>query len=231
MTGAGFFRTAWTLAAKDLVIEWRTREGISAMALFSLIVLVLFSFAFDLQTLKELGAAKLVPGILWTTLAFAGVVGFTRSFQVEARRDSLTALLLAPVDRGALFAGKALSNLVGLLLLEVVIVPLTAIFFSYDLLANLGPMAAVVVLHTVGLAEIGTLLGAVAAKVGRGEALLSTLLFPVAMPLFISAVKCTTAVLAGKELSSVSNWLLVAVGFDLLFLFVGLLTFEYVVEE
>ncbi len=231
MTGAGFFRTAWTLAAKDLVIEWRTREGISAMALFSLIVLVLFSFAFDLQTLRELGAAKLVPGILWTTLAFAGVVGFTRSFQVEARRDSLTALLLAPVDRGALFAGKTLSNLVGLLVLEVVIVPLTAIFFSYDLLANLGPMAAVVVLHTVGLAEIGTLLGAVATKVGRGEALLSTLLFPVTMPLFISAVKCTTAVLAGKELSSVSNWLLVAVGFDLLFLFVGLLTFEYVVEE
>lgn len=231
MTGAGFFRTAWILAAKDLGIEWRTREGISAMALFSLIVLVLFSFAFDLQTIRQLGAARLVPGILWTTLAFAGVVGFTRSFQVEARRDSMTALLLAPVDRGALFAGKALSNLVGLLVLEVVVVPLTAIFFNYDLLAILGPMAVVVVLHTVGLAEIGTLLGAVAAKVGRGEALLSTLLFPVTMPLFISAVKCTTAVLEGKGLSPVSNWLLVAFGFDLLFLFVGLLTFEYVVEE
>ncbi len=231
MTGAGFFRTAWTLAAKDLGIEWRTREGISAMALFSLIVLVLFSFAFDLQTIRQLGAARLVPGILWTTLAFAGVVGFTRSFQVEARRDSMTALLLAPVDRGALFAGNALSNLVGLLVLEVVVVPLTAIFFNYDLLAILGPMAVVVVLHTVGLAEIGTLLGAVAAKVGRGEALLSTLLFPVTMPLFISAVKCTTAVLEGKGLSPVSNWLLVAFGFDLLFLFVGLLTFEYVVEE
>jgi len=231
VTGAGFFRAAGVLAAKDLSIEWRTREGLSAMVLFSLIVLVVFSFAFDLATIKQLGPARLVPGILWTTLAFAGVVGFTRSFQVEARRDSMTALLLAPVDRGALFAGKSLSNLVELLLLEVIVVPLTAVFFSYDLLAILGPMTVVVFLHTFGLAEMGTLLGAVAAKVGRGEALLSTLLFPVTMPLFISAVKCTNAVLDGKELSSVSNWLLIAVGFDLLFLFVGLLTFEYVVEE
>ena len=231
MTGAGFFRAAGVLAAKDLSIEWRTREGLSAMVLFALIVLVVFSFAFDLATIKELGPARLVPGILWTTLAFAGVVGFTRSFQVEARRDSLTALLLAPVDRGALFAGKSLSNLVELLLLEMLIVPLSAVFFGYDLFAVLGPMSLVVFLHTFGLAEMGTLLGAVAAKVGRGEALLSTLLFPVTMPLFISAVKCTAAVLEGKPLSSVTNWLLVALGFDLLFLFVGLATFEYVVEE
>jgi len=231
MTGAGFFATVRVIAGKDLAIEWKTREGISAMALFSLIVLVVFNFAFDLQTIKELGAARLVPGIVWTTLAFGGVVGFTRSFQVEARRDSMKAILMAPVDRGAIFAGKSLANLVALAVLECLVLPLSAVFFDYNLLAVLGPLAAVVVLHTIGLAEMGTLLGAVAAKIGRGEALLSTLLFPVTMPLFISAVKCTTVVLEGRPLSDATSWMMIAAAFDMLFLFVGLLTFEYVVEE
>jgi heme exporter protein B len=231
MTGAGFLASVRIIAAKDLAIEWKTREGISAMALFSLIVLVVFNFAFDLSTIKQLGVARLVPGILWVTLAFAGVVGFTRSFQVESRRDSLTAILMAPVDRGALFVGKSLSNLILLVLLECLILPLSAIFFDFNLAEIFWPFTAVVLLHTLGLAEMGTLLGAVAAKVGRGEALLSTLLFPVTMPLFISAMKCTTAVLDGKPLSDVTSWLTIAAAFDLLFLFVGLMTFEFVVEE
>lgn len=229
--GAGFLRASWTVAVKDLRIEWQTLESLSSMALFSLLILVVFNFAFDLATVRQLGVDRLVPGVLWTTLAFAGIVGFSRSFQVEARGDALAALLLAPVDRGALFAGKAAANLVTLTVLEIVVVPLSAVFFDFDLPAIAGPLAVVLVLHTVGLSELGTLLGAVAARVGRGETLLAILLFSVATPLFISAVKCTAAVLAGDGLAAVANWLLIALGFDLLYLFLGLLTFEFVVEE
>jgi len=229
--GAGFLNTAVAVARKDLRIEWRTLESLSSMVLFALIVLVVFNFAFDLATIRELGVGKLVPGVLWTTLAFAGIVGFARSFQIESRSDAMTALLLAPVDRGALFAGKTFANLAALVTLELVVVPLSAVFFDYDLLAVAGPTASVLALHTLGIAELGTLLGAIASRVGRGEALLATLLFPVATPLFISAVKCTAAVLDGGGLASASKWLLIAVGFDLLYLFVGLATFEYVVEE
>ena len=229
--GPGFLRGALALAAKDLRIEWRTLETISAMVLFSLIVLVVFNFAFDLATIRQIGVARLVPGVLWVTFSFSGIVGFARSFQIERHRDSLTALLLAPVDRGALFAGKAIANLAALAALEALVLPLSAVFFDYDLIEVLGPMLLVVALHTVALAELGTLFAAVAARVGRGEALLATLLFPVASPVLISAVKCTAAVLDGKGLGGVSHWMLVTLGFDGLFFFVALLTFEYVLED
>ncbi len=229
--GPGFVRGTWVVAAKDLRIEWRTFETLSAMVLFSLIVLVVFNFAFDLATIRQVGAARLVPGVLWTTFSFAGIVGFARSFQIERHRDSLTALVLAPVDRGVLFAGKTLANLLTVLALQALILPLSAVFFDYDLLSVAGPLFLVVAVHTLGLAELGTLFAAVAARVGRGEALLATLLFPVASPLFIAAVKCTEGVLEGKPLASVSNWLLVSAGFDALYFLVALLTFEYVLED
>ncbi len=230
-TGPGFLRGTWIVASKDLRIEWRTLETLSAMVLFSLIVLVVFNFAFDLTTVKQIGAARLVPGVLWVTFSFSGIVGFARSFQIERHRDSLSALILAPVDRSVLFAGKTLANLVTVASLEAIILPLSAVFFDYDLLTVLGPLLLVVAVHTVGLSELGTLFAAVAARVGRGEALLATLLFPVASPLFIAAVKCTSAVLEGKPLSSVSNWMLVTTGFDVLYFLVAILTFEYILED
>ncbi len=229
--GPGFFRGAWVVASKDLQIEWRTIETLSSMVLFSLIVLVVFNFAFDLTTVRQLGVARLVPGVLWVTFSFSAIVGFARSFQIERHRDSLSALILAPVDRSVLFAGKALANFATVAALELLILPLSAVFFDYDLLAVLGPLVAVVLLHTLGLCELGTLFAAVAARVGRGEALLATLLFPVASPLFIAAVKCTAAVLEGKPLSSVSNWMLVTAGFDVLYFLVAMLTFEYILED
>lgn len=230
-SGPGALRAAWIVAEKDLRLEWRTLDALSAMLLFSLIVLVVFNFAFDLTTVREVGAARLVPGVLWTTFAFAGIIGFARSFQIEKLRDSLTALVLAPVDRGALFAGKAFANLVMLIALQAALLPLSAVFFDYDLIAVLAPLALVVALHTVGIALLGTLFAAVAVRVGRGEALLATLLFPVASPLLISAVKCTTAVLDGSGLESVRHWLLVSAGFDVLYFLLALLTFEYVLED
>ena len=231
MSGPGALRAAWIVAAKDLRLEWRTFDALSAMLLFSLIVLVVFNFAFDLTTVREVGAAHLVPGVIWTTFAFAGIIGFARSFQIEKLRDSLTALVLAPVDRGALFAGKAFANLVMLVALQAVLLPLSAVFFDYDLVAVLLPLALVVLLHTVGIAELGTLFAAVAVRVGRGEALLATLLFPVSSPLLISAVKCTTAVLDGKGLGTVRHWMLVSAGFDVLYFLLAVLTFEFVLED
>ena len=231
LAGAGFFRAAWAIAVKDLRIEWKTLEGLSTMALFSMLILVVFNFAFDLSTVRELGVARLVPGVLWTTLAFAGIVGFSRAFQLEARGDAMTALLLSPIDRGALFAGKTLANLITLSVLQLIVVPLSAVFFNFDLFALAGPLAVVLVVHTVGLSLLGTLLGALAARVGRGETLIAILLFAVAMPLFISAVQTSSTVLAGEPLASVSKWLSIALAFDLLYLFVGLAFFEFVIEE
>jgi len=229
--GIGFFRACRVVAAKDLLLEWRTLETLSSTAIFSLIVLVIFNFTFGFGTVKEMGVERLVPGVLWTVLAFASVVGMTRSLQVERLRDTLTALFLAPVDRGALYAGKMLANLVKLTLLQIILLPLTALLFNFDLTRAGLPLLLVMFLHGLGLTELGTLFAGVTVRLGRGEALLATLLFPAASPLLISAVKSTAAVLEGRSLGTVSNWLLVAAGFDVLYLFVALLTFEFVLEE
>jgi heme exporter protein B len=231
MKRVGFFSAAWIVAAKDLRVEWRTWESLSSTLVFSLIVLVAFNFAFGLGTVRELGVERLVPGVIWTVLIFAAVVGMARAFQLERPRDTLGALCLAPVDRGALYTGKLLANLVKLALLQAILLPLTAVFFDYDLLAVVRPLGLVLFLHGLGLVELGTLFSAVIVRVGRGEALLATLLFPAATPLLISAVKCTAALLEGRTLSAVSHWLLVAVGFDVLYLLVSLWTFEFVLED
>ena len=227
----GFVRSSWLVAVKDLRMEWRTFERLAAMMLFSLVVLVIFNFAFDLATVQKVGATKLVPGVLWITFAFSGIIGFTRSFQLEHRRDSLVALALAPVDRGAIFLGKTLANLATVWILQVVIVPLSAVFFNYDLFSVALPMAAVLGLHTIGIAELGTLFAAVATRLGRGEALLATLLLPAATPLFLSAVKCTEAVLENATLGAAGRWLAITAGLDVLYLLVALATFEYILED
>jgi len=231
MSRVGFFRACWIVAAKDLRLEWRTWETLSSTLIFSLTVLVVFQFAFGLGTVREVGVERLVPGIIWTVVAFASVVGMVRSLQLERPSDTLGALFLAPVDRGAVYGGKMVANLVKLVILEAVLLPMTAVLFSYDLIPILMPLALVLLVHGLGLTELGTLFAGVTTRLGRGEALLAVLLFPAASPLLISAVKCTGTVMEGGPLSEVSNWLMISVGLDLLYLMVALMTFEFVLEE
>jgi len=231
VSSVGFVRAARLIAAKDLQLEWRTLDTLASSLIFSLIVLVVFSFAFDLATVRQLGAARLVPGVIWITLAFAAVVGMTRSFALERQRDSLSALFLAPIDRGALFAGKFLANLVKLVVLQLAVAVLTALLFDYDLAAIALRMAGVLLLHGVGLTALGTLFAAISVRVGRGEALLATLLLPASTPLFISAVKCTAALLEHGALGPVRNWVLLTAGFDGMYLVLAVLTFEFVLED
>lgn len=227
----GFFRAAGLIARKDLRIEGRTKETLSATLLFALVELVVFGFAFDLDTINRMGPGKVVPGLLWMTLAFSAIVGFARSFRLERAGEALIAVALAPVDRGAVFVGKAIANLAILLILEAVLLPLTALFFDVDIVAVAGPLAFTVLLHTVGLAALGTLFGGVVSRLGRGEALLATLLLPAATPLLLSAVHCTGSVLEGASLAADRKWLLLTAGLDVLYVLVAILIFDAILEE
>jgi heme exporter protein B len=231
VTSVGFLSACAVIARKDLRLEWRTWESLSSSVVFSLIVLVIFNFAFGLSAVRELGVERLVPGAIWIVLAFAAVVGMARSFEIERRRDTLGALFLAPVDRAALFGGKLSANLVKFTIVQLVVVPLSALFFDFDLLRVAAPLCGALVLHGLGLAELGTLFAAVVTRIGRGEALLATLLFPASAPLFISAVKVTAALLEGQGLAAVSNWLWLTAGFDALYAFLALAIFEFVLED
>jgi len=226
-----FARAVLAIAAKDLRIEGRTFRTAASTGLFALVVLVVFAFAFDLDTVKRLGAPRVVPGVLWVTLSFASIVGLTRSFELERQRDALTALAMAPVDRGAVFAGKGLASMILILGLQVVLVPLTLVFFDATGAVALPALVVVLVLHTIGLAELGTLFGAVASRLARGEALLAVLLLPAATPILLSAVQCTKGALSGEPLAANARWLLVTAGFDVLYFLVALLVFETALEE
>jgi heme exporter protein B len=227
----GFFAAAWAITSKDLRIEGRTKETLAATMVFALVELVVFGFAFDLDTIRRMGPATVVPGILWMTLAFAGIVGFARSFRLERESDALTAVALAPIDRGAVFAGKWMANTVLLLALIAILLPLTALFFDVNIVEVALPLVAVVVLHAVGLAALGTLFGAVVSRIGRGEALLATLLLPAATPLFLSAVHCTASALSGEPLQADRKWLLLTGGLDVLYVLIALLIFDAILED
>ncbi|HJQ97731.1 MAG TPA: heme exporter protein CcmB, partial [Candidatus Polarisedimenticolaceae bacterium] len=214
-----------------LRIEGRTFRTAASTGLFALVVLVVFAFTFDLDTVKRLGAPRVVPGVLWVTLSFASIVGLTRAFELERDRDALTALAMAPVDRGAVFAGKGLASLTLILGLQAILAPLTLVLFDATGTVDLPALIAVLVLHTLGLVELGTLFGAVSSRLARGEALLAVLLLPAATPILLSAVQCTKGALSGEPLAANARWMLVTAGFDVLYFLVALLVFESVLEE
>lgn len=227
----GFFAAAAIVARKDLRIEGRTKETFLATVLFALVELVVFGFAFDPDTVRRMGREQIVPGLLWMTLAFSAIVGFTRSFRLERAREALIAVTLAPIDRGAVFVGKWIANLALLAMLEAALLPLIAVFYDLNLIVVAPALGLVVCVHTLGLAALGTLFGAVVSRLGRGEALLATLLLPAAIPLFLSAVQCTASVLSGAPIAVYQKWLLLTVGLDVLYVLVAILIFDAILEE
>ncbi len=221
-------RKAVAIWLKDLRLEWRTLDSVPGMFFFALVVLVIFNFTFDF-TRVDFG--ELGPGVLWVTFTFAGVLSLSHNFEVERESDCIQGLMLAPVDPGAIYVGKALSNMTMILVAQAILVPLTAVLFNFSLTGKIPGLALVLVVHTLGFAGVGTLLGALTARTRRGEVLLPIILFAVCVPIIISAVKTTGVVMAGQPLAAAGNWLLIAGAFDAILLTAAFLTFEFVLEE
>jgi heme exporter protein B len=169
--------------------------------------------------------------VLWVTFTFAGILSLSHSFEVERENECMQGLMLAPVDPGAIYLGKALSNITMILLAQAVLVPLSAILFDFSLAGKIPGIATVLFVHTLGFAGVGTLLGALTARTRRGEVLLPIILFAVCVPIIISAVKTTGIVMAGEPLSEARSWLGIAGSFDAILLGASFLIFEFVIEE
>ncbi|HEY75550.1 MAG TPA: ABC transporter permease [Thermoflexia bacterium] len=221
-----FLEVVLTIAWKDAVAELHTREILSAMLVFSLLALFVFSFALDLRGEMAEAAA---PGVLWATAAFAGTLGLSRSMAREQQTGCIEGLLLAPVDRSAIFLGKALGNLLFIVLVEIVLLPLFAGLFDAPLLRP--EVFLVTALGTVGYAAVGTLLAAIAVNTRAREVMLPVLLLPLAFPALIAAVQATGGLVEGGALSDVASWIRLLVVYDLVIVAVSVLTFDYVLEE
>lgn len=211
---------------KDIAAELHTKEMISAMLVFSVLASLVFSFALDLRgDLAEAAA----PGVLWSTIAFAGTLGLSRSMAREKQTGCIDGLLLAPVDRSAIFFGKAVGNLLFMAIVEVALLPLFSVLFDVGLLR--GGILVVLGLGTVGYAAVGTLLAAIAVNTRAREVMLPVLLLPLAVPVLIGAVQATSGILQGASLAEAMGWVRILVVYDLMIVAVSLLTFEYVVED
>jgi len=217
-----------TLIWKDLLVEARGRETVLAGAVFALLVLVIFNFAFDLRVET---VAAVAPGVLWVTVTFAGVLSLGRAFARERDRRTLDGLLLAPIDRSALYLAKVVTSVVSMLVVEVVALP--AFIALFNLVVNLPLLILALMLGTLGLAGVGTLFAAIAAHTRAREVMLPLLLFPIQVPVILATVKSTGAAIRvpGLDPPDVGQWLGLLIAFDALFLGLSVLLFDYAIEE
>lgn len=221
-----YLRSIWAVVWKDLAAELRSRELLSAMLVFALLVILIFNFALELDAETR---ATVTSGVLWVTFAFAGTLGLNRSMAMEKDRGCLDGLLLAPVDRSAIYFGKAIGNLVFMFVVEIIVLPVYSILYNVNLF-NPG-LILVIVLGSLGYVAVGTLLSSMAVQTRTRDVLLPILLFPVVIPVFIAAVKASGFFLAGREMADIWPYLNLMIVYDVIFTAVAFMTFDYVVEE
>jgi heme exporter protein B len=223
-----YVRQLRALLWKEALVEARGRETVIAGAIFALLVLVTFNFAFDLRVES---AGAVAPGVLWVTITFAGVLALGRAFARERDRRTLDGVLLAPVDRSALYLAKVLASLASMLVVEAIAVP--AFIGLFNLQVDLWLLLASLILGTLGLAGVGTLFAAIAAHTRAREVLLPVLLFPIQVPVILATVKSSAAAIRvpGIDPPEPGQWLGLLVAFDALFVSLSLILFDYAIEE
>jgi len=205
----------WTVAAKDLRSEIRTKEAINASLSFALVILLLFSFAFDptSDTAREISG-----GLLWLVFAFAGVLVLNRSFARELENDCLDALISSPVPGPALFLGKVLANYVLLLGIECVCLPVFGVFYNVHWTGQPGWLALVLLLGTWGLTVVGTVFSALTVNMRLRELMLPMLVYPIMIPCLMAAMEITKAIMADQPITGdMMAWFRMLVGFDIIF--------------
>jgi len=221
-------RLALVVAGKDIRAELRSKTALLSATVFAALVLVIFNFARDPTALS---AGDLAPSALWVTFAFAAMVAMNRAFTVEREHDAIDGLLLAPIPRGALFAGKLLANLAFVAAVEAVALPLFVLFFNVDLSRSLWGIVGTAVLATIGFVAVGTVFGAMAVRTRFAELLLPVLLLPFMVPPLVGAVQVTSRLLADRPLSEMLGWLRILAAYDVVFVTLAALVFSFVVDE
>jgi len=219
-----FLAKVLTIVWKDVLAELRTREMFSSMFVFSLLLVVIFNFSFELRVDNM---AKVAPGVLWVTFAFASTLELNRSLSLEMENDCLEGLFLAPMDRSVIYFGKMLGNLIFISIIEALMLPIFSVLFELNLIQP--SLLLTIFLGTAGIAAVGTLLSAIAVNTRAREVMLPVLLFPIILPVVISAVRVTGGILDGLPLADLAHWLRFLIAFDIIFLVVSYMTFDYVV--
>jgi heme exporter protein B len=220
-------RRAWIVVWKDVLSERRSKESLNALVFFSILLLFVFQFALGPERARVEAA---LPGLLWLGFILSGLLAFGRTFLVERENDCWEGLVLTPGDKSAIYVGKLAGNVLLMAVVEAVLLVLFAVFFGLDFTGVLPGLSLVLALGTLGLASVGTLFGAITAQMRARELLLPVLLLPAVVPILLGSVSATQTVLLGQPLAEAAAWLKLLAAADVVYLVVGLLTFEFVLE-
>jgi len=224
----GTLKIIFILVAKDFVTERRTNQMLSTMAVFALLILVVFNFTLNMGFSQK---HSLAAGLLWIALTFASTLGFNQLYAPELEHGNIQAIRLLPIDKSLVYVSKVFSSFLFLLVIELVVVPLFGIFFNLDLMSKILPLALTCFLGTFGLCSAGSIIAALALTTRMREVLLPILLFPILVPLIIGAVESTSEILNSVDAEYINNWVKLIIGFDVVIFVGAYLTYEYVLEE
>jgi heme exporter protein B len=219
-----FFTQVGAILWKDIRYELRSKQTWLGMGMFALLVLVIFNFTFDLHVDNK---AAVAPGALWVAFIFASLLGLSRTLAAEREQGPMDRLLLCPVDRKAIYLAKLLGNLLFIAVVEIVALPVFVALFDVPIFV--GQLLPVVLLGTLGIATIITLFSVIAATTRARELLLPLLVFPLIVPIVIAAVRVTQLLMVPA--ANEPPWLGLIIAFDVIFLSISMLVFQYVVEE
>lgn len=222
------WRITLAVFRKDLTAERRTKEVFTAVLLFGFTISVAFTFAFE-PTAAE--ARKIAGGLLWLAFLFSAILGLNRAFARETANQCLQGLRLIPADLGGIYLGKLLSNLLFLVLAELVLLPPFGIFFDLTLWERPGWLLLILFLGTWGLAALGTIFSAVSANTRMQELMLPLLLLPLTVPVLIAAIESTAVLLSGRPMGEAGLWIKLLTGFDIIFTLLSWLLFDSVIQE
>jgi heme exporter protein B len=220
-------RRAWIVVWKDVLSERRSKESLNTLVFFSILLLFVFQFALGPERARVEAA---LPGLLWLGFILAGLLAFGRTFLVERENDCWEGLVLSPGDKSAIYLGKLAGNVLLMAVVEAVLLVLCTVFFGLDFTGVLPALCLVLALGTLGLAAVGTLFGAITAQIRARELLFPVLLLPAVVPILLGAVSATQSVILGQPLAEAAAWLKLLAAADLVYLVVGVLTFEFVLE-
>lgn len=221
-------RKIWLLYLKDLRTELSTQDNLLSTFVFGIMLVVIFSFAFQLA---DVPVDRALAAVLWISVFFTSTLSLQRSFAIEQKNDALSALLLAVGDRGAVFLAKMLSNLTSLLLLELILVPLAWVLINVQSAGptQFGLLIGVLFLGSWGIAAVGTLINGMTVQLANARLLFPILLFPLLIPILIGGVLCVSAAL-NYSTGSVKGWLYLLLCFDLIYTVVPFVLFDLILE-
>jgi heme exporter protein B len=221
-----FLAQAWRIAAKDLRIEWRSREILATMTFLAVVVVLIFSFAFVVGDARP--PAAVVSGIVWVAVVVSGTIGLGRTFEREREGEAIRSLLLSPAPRGAIYLGKLAATIVLMLVVEAVLGALCTVLFSARIGAELGSVALLLALGTVGFAAVGCVFSAALLRSRSRDVLLSTLLYPIIVPVVIAGARGTAQLIdpVAPDFDGAHFWMQFLVAVDVIFVTVGLWAFE-----